>query len=230
MARNVKSKKFMGEIFKKYPKVKSIRWDQYTCLDGYFYIEPWSLEINGKSILKRGMNEEEHKAAWELERLIKLAIGAEEDDGFLDLEAPTAINTGNLLRALLGDNVTITLNRNGSIERKPSWSRRCEEDMAEMEAEEEAQEQALQGHVRNCEQCTAAVDDNKEEAHVDKMCEAGQNLTQPFELGGCTNSEVWDRLQPPTTETKEEERLFEEAQKRIGKEVLAVTRALAATA
>src|SRR5260370_36179662 len=60
--------KFMGEIFEKYPKVRSITWDQHEGLDGLFYVESAGVLVNGKSLDDSGkLSDQERAAVIELE-------------------------------------------------------------------------------------------------------------------------------------------------------------------
>jgi len=222
--------KFMGAIFEKYPEVQSITWDQYECLDGLFYVEPWSVLVNGKSTLSSASAQwsaQERAAAFELEGLILQALGEGPDEGVVDLTMPTAINTCNLLRAIFGNNVIVTLNRDGSIEREPSWGRVCEEDLAELAAEEEAQENAFRGHVSNCAQCKAAVHDDQQAMRVSEMCEPGRKLAQPFELGEFTDNALWERIHEDGPEASDDE--IDAIRRKVGRELMFSRRGVEAT-
>lgn len=189
----------MGAIFEKYPEVQSITWDQWEDLGGYFHADPWSVLINGKSIGgEERPSEQEHAAEFEMEGLILQAFGEEPDSGVIDFTTPTAFHTGNLLRAIFGNNVIVTLNRDGSIEREPSWGRVCHEDRAELQEEQEAREAAFTAHISTCKECTATIDDEELEI-TGPLCETGRKMAQVL-----VDEDMWE-VKPavvPTTTAK----------------------------
>src|SRR5713226_225374 len=170
--------KFMGEIFEKYPKVRSITWDQHEGLDGLFYVESAGVLVNGKSLDDGGkLSDQERAAVIELEGLIAMALGGDNSlagIGTVDQTTLTAINTSNLLRAIFGNNVNVTVNRDGSVKREPSWGRSGDEYLAE----DEVQEKAFRGHVSGCAQCKATISDSEQVMNLSKMCKSGWKLAQ----------------------------------------------------
>jgi hypothetical protein len=196
----------VGAIFDKYPEVNSISWDQY--FDGsWFYVEPWSVHVNGKYVgsndpfmplvgdvitLKgRPVTEQEHAAMIELEDLLVLAAGGTKGAGTLDYTTETAVNLGALLRAVLGDGVTVTMNRDGSIKREQSDGEETAKSeaayYAKRRAEDEAEDAtgiAFKTHVLACGQCFAAVHEDEKRISRSDMCGIGGRLAEA--LGAAT--------------------------------------------
>ena len=146
-------------MFEKYPGVESIGWDQYEDLGGYFLADPWTVLVNGKAVLSGDkLNDQEWAAAIEIENLMILAVGGTAGAGSVDISTPTAIHTGNLLRAIFGNNVAVSIHRDGSIKLEPSRVPANLEAWAELRKEEEARELAFTAHISKCNGCTAVVD------------------------------------------------------------------------
>lgn len=184
----------VGAIFDKYPEVNSISWDQY--FDGaWFYVEPWSVVVNGGKRIdgEEPLSEQEHAAIIELEDLLVLAAGGKKGAGILDFTTRTAVNMGALLRTILGDGVIVTINRDGSIEREESETPSVNADIAEFYAEKEAKTATFKAHVLACGQCTSAIHDNERRISLSYMCGTGRQLAEV--LGDASDEKaLWDRV------------------------------------
>jgi hypothetical protein len=139
----------------------------------------------------RPVTEQEHAAMIELEDLLVLAAGGTKGAGTLDYTTETAVNLGALLRAVLGDGVVVTINRDGSIKREQSdgeetakseiayYAKRRAKDKAE-----DATGIAFETHVLACGQCSAAVHEDEKRISRSHMCGIGGRLAEA--LGAAT--------------------------------------------
>jgi hypothetical protein len=190
----------IGTIFDKYPEVNYVSWHQYY--DGpHFYVEPWSVMVNGKHVGSNNpfmpllgdittvggkpVSEQEHAAIIELEDLMVLAAGGQNGTGTLDLTTETAVNLGALLRAILGDAVIVTINRDGSIKREQSDAAENAKTDAEFYAKRNAEHEAedasgiaFKTHVLACGQCSAAIHKDEKRISRSYMCETGRGLAE----------------------------------------------------
>jgi len=157
------------EFFEKHPKVKFISWEQYGNTYG-FHADPWSVRVNGKNVSLDGYDKlkpAERKAAFELLFFAQPFFVKGGVLGIRDVtdETPSLVNTSDLFRAMFGDDVIVTIGRDGSIEYEPSG---------------EAREGAYITHISTCKECSlTTTEDMSQLANiVVSLCEEGRKLAQ----------------------------------------------------